>query len=677
VPLDVQLAAIEALGTVSDERATEVLCSALPELAASASAAAFEVLLSRRSGALALVAALESGDLRPQALGTRRAHRLRNYPELDVATRAQRVLTVSDSSVAERLAELWPVVSGPGDAELGAEVFAKECGICHVHEGVGTAIGPELTGMGSHGARELLAVILDPNAEIDPAYVEYVARTLDGQVATGILVREAKSSIVLRSTEGDTEIARADLESLRSSGMSLMPTGLEAMGPEKLRDLLAYMTAGYQGYQVLDLRPLANTSSVRGLFDPEHDWSGWGELQRYGIVVIDGVPFEVRDPATVGGKNVLVMRGGANDQWACKTTYPERVELPVRGEVARVHVLGGVSGWGYPWDDRSGEPVVRWTWRYAEGGEEHVVLENGREFADWIGRYEVPGSTLVEGLVPPGGVGQIRRFTLTPGRDEPVESIRLESFDGHVSPVFLAITVEHEGAQPLAVAAAYEPEPPPRVEADVFLLGGGSSHDFQRWFGTADAAVLAEGREVHYTEQPELLLTSLDPGDVLVLSTNQPLSAAVRDKIVSHVREGGGVLALHAGTWSNWPGWELSSDLLRAVASSHEPLQAFTVELIDPEHAITAGVEGPFEVVDELYRTAPVVGSSGAGGDVEVLAEGVSRSTGERYPVLWTVPLDSSVKGRVVGLTLGHDGQAHGLPEFQQLLSQAVALLMR
>ena len=54
----------------------------------------------------------------------------------------------------------------------------------------------------------------------------------------------------------------------------------------------------------------------------------------------------------------------------------------------------------------------------------------------------------------------------------------------------------------------------------------------------------------------------------------------------------------------------------------------------------------------------------------EVLAEGVSLSTGARYPVVWT-------SGRVVGITLGHDGGAHELPAFQQLLTQAVAWLSK
>jgi len=662
-PLDVQLEAIEALGTVDEPLAAEVLCAALPELGTSAADAAFAVLLARGSAASTLLDAVEAGDVRRQLIGARRAHRLRTYPDAEVAERAERLLAVTSSSTAERLAALLPVVDAPGNTARGEQLFAQECGICHVYQGTGTKIGPELTGMGSHGVEELLGVILDPNAEIAPAYFEYVARTLDGVLHTGIVVRETKDAIVLRNTGGDVEIARADLESLRSSGLSLMPSGLEAMGPEALRDLLAYMTEGYEGFRVLDLRTVANTSSLRGLFDPS-DWSGWGRFERFGVLAIDGVPFEVPDPELVpGGKNVLAMNGGANDAWACRTTYPWRVEIPVGHPVERVHVLGGVAGWGHPWGDRAGEIVVRWTWRYADGTEEEQLLFNGHEFADWIGRQEVPGSTIVEGLVAKGAPGQVRRFAVDSPRDTEVEAIVLESARNQVSPVFLALTAELKGARPVAVDATHQ-DLPERHEVDCILLGGGTSHDFLRWFAY-DVNTISNrlGMDVLYTENPDDLLASLDPDDVLVLSTNQPLSARARAAIASHVRTGGGLIALHAGTWTNWPDWTEMATELGAQASSHEPLRRFTVELRDGDHPITARVEARFEIVDELYRAVPVEGA----GPIAVLAEGVGDA---RYPVVWT-------SGRVVGITLGHDGQAHELPAFQQLLSQAVAWLSK
>ncbi|HVS18341.1 MAG TPA: PVC-type heme-binding CxxCH protein, partial [Planctomycetota bacterium] len=662
-PLEVQLGAIDALGRLDDARALELLVARLPQLGSQPRATALERLFESARGATALLDAIERDELRARFLGPREAHRLRTHPDAAVAARGSALLATGSASLSDRTAELLPRVSRPGDAAHGREVFAAQCGICHTHEDQGVHIGPDLTGMGAHGIEKLLAVILDPNAEIDPAYVEYVAETLDGRLTTGILVRETSDGIVLRNTAGDVEVARADLAELRSSGLSLMPSGLETMGETELRDLLTYLTAQYRGWRTLDLRSLANTSSVAGLFDREDDWSGWGEFTDYGVLALDGIPFAVPDPAqSAGGLNVLALRGGSTEGWDCRTRYPRRVEVPVGSALERVHVLGGVAGWGAPWGERSGEEAVRWTWVYADGVEETVVLRNGVEFADWIGRHDVPGSTAVVGLVAPGAPGQVRRFALEPGREAVVERLVLESPDNFLSPVFLALTVEFAGALP------YGEAPPPAYERpDVLLLGGGTSHHFALWFDREDRLLLGErGLRVRYTESVTEALDALHPGCVLVFSTNQRLTASFTAAVDRHVAAGGGVLFLHAGTWSNWPEWTgRSQELLRATASSHEDLGPFKVRLADPEHPLAVNLPASFEITDELYRTEPVAGAP----PVHTVAVGRSSSGATDYPVVWTVETGA---GRVVGLTLGHDGDAHRHPAFRTLLSNAV-----
>jgi putative membrane-bound dehydrogenase-like protein len=665
-PLEVQLGAVEALGRLDDARAVELLCAELPRMGTRTRARTLELLLQSRVGATALLDGVARGDLSPRALGAREAHRLRTHPEAEIAARGRELLPTGSASTAERMAQLLPAVSARGDSERGREVFAAQCGTCHVYEGQGASVGPDLTGMGAHGVEALLGVILDPNAEIDPAYVEYVAETLDGRMSTGILVRETSDGIVLRNTGGDVEVARADLAELRSTGLSLMPSGLESMGADDLRHLLSFLTYDYQGWHALDLRDLANTSSLRGLFDREDDWSGWGRFTRHGVVAIEGVPFSLPDPElAAGGLNVLALRGGATQGWDCRTSYPQRVEIPVGESVVRVHVLGGVAGWGAPWGERSGEEAVRWTWVYADGVEETVVLRNGVEFADWIGRHDVPGSTAVEDLVAPGAPGQVRRFALAPAREVEVARIVLESPDNFVSPVFLALTAELPEARPVGAGPAPIPARP-----DVLILGGGTSHDFARWFDREDRTLLAEhGLSVRYTESVSEALAVLHQDCVLLFSTNQRLTAAFSEAVDRHVEAGGGVLFLHAGTWSNWPEWSTRAQrLLCAQASSHEDLGPFEVRRTDAEHPLARALPESFEITDELYRAEPVPGAQG----LRVLAEGRSRAGDVAWPVLWTVEPGA---GRVVGLTLGHDGDAHRHPAFRALLVAAVGWL--
>ena len=57
---------------------------------------------------------------------------------------------------------------------------------------------------------------------------------------------ETPNAVVLRRAGGETDtIPRRDVSEFQSTGMSVMPEGLEeTLGPEKLRDLLAFLRRG-------------------------------------------------------------------------------------------------------------------------------------------------------------------------------------------------------------------------------------------------------------------------------------------------------------------------------------------------------------------------------------------------------------------------------------------------
>ena len=447
--LDLQLAAIEALGGVgeagAEESAADALLDAWPTLGVQAREQAFRQLAERPAKAARLVERIAAGEIRPGDLGPQRLHRLRNHPDPEIARLASLALEAAAppdrAAVEEQIERLAPWVEAPGDLERGRELFEQNCASCHAFGGRGGNVGPQLDGMGAHGTRELLGFVLDPNRAVEAAYLEYVARTLDGRLVSGVLVREDRDTVLLRGTAGDTQLRRDELEELRASGRSPMPTGFETLGPEGLRDLFAWLRQGSGRYRVVDLRPLFDASTARGLYDRVHDAKPM-DFARYGVVEVGGVPFELCDPArSASGDNALVLRGGLIDGWESKTR-PQRLEVPVGMRVARVHVLGGIAAWGWPARGDERRPIVRWTWRYEDGASEEALLHDGVEFADWIRRHDVPGSTFAEGLLREGSWGQLRTFALAPGRDAIVEAIVLESFDDHTAPTFLALTAE-------------------------------------------------------------------------------------------------------------------------------------------------------------------------------------------------------------------------------------------
>lgn len=672
VALPTQLAVVDALGTTDDVAAARVLCGAFAGASSSVQDRIFEKLVARAAWSSALLDAIESAQIGVGALGPQRTHRLRTHADAAVARRADALLgqaTASGAAIDALVAKLLPDVDKPGNAENGKAVFTTNCASCHTANGAGGKIGPDITGMGAHGARELLPIILDPSRTVEAGYSEWIAETKDGEIKSGILARESDRSILLRSATGEIELERADIETLKNTGRSLMPAGFETLGATALRDVIAYLSAGTEGYRVLDLKDVASANSSIGLYDVKRDANPM-RFRRYGIQDVRGVPFDVLDPKrTASGANVLVLKGGLRPDWDSKTKMPQRVEVAVGAVVERVHVLGGIAAWGFPYF-QDVEPILKWTWVYSDGQREEVVLKNGVEFGDWIGRHDVPGSEFVEDVLAEDSWGQVRYHALAPKRPVAIASIVLESYDNRYAPTLIALTAELPGAPKRAEIA----KPAERATAKVVLLGGGSSHDFSRWFDKEDRAILADvvGDDVIYTGSTQGLAQRLAGARVLVLSTNQPIAAEDQRAIVAFVENGGGLLILHPGAWRNWKDWREHTELAGGGTSSHEDFAAFDVTTVEAErgHALLAGVPATFRIEDELYRFERAPDARG----MTVLATGRSLSTAKEYPVLWTL---ARAKGRVVGLTLGHDGRAHELPAFRTLLQNAVRYLMQ
>jgi putative heme-binding domain-containing protein len=581
-----------------------------------------------------------------------------------VSTRLGSETAAVESWIEENL----PALLASGDAQRGAEVFRANCAVCHstdLLDGDEGHVGPALDGMGAHGREHLLPFILRPNLSVEAAYLEYVAETVDGTFASGVLVSDAPDAITLAGSGGEVRVRRDELASLRSTGRSPMPTGFESLGAEALRDLLTFLCQGYEDYRIL---PLADrmSSTTRALYDATRDAKEM-RFRRFGVVEVEGVPYEIVDPdRSPSGSNALVLKGGAAADWDSKLKMPQRVEVPVGGPVLRMHVLGGIAAWGHPFFG-TGEDLVRWTWVYADGVEETVVLRDGHEFADWIGRHDVPGSEFVEDLLAPGSWGQVRRFHLDPGRPSvSVDRVVLESFDNRMAPTFLALTAQVGGE--LAVSAATEPG-----AARVLVVGGGSSHDFRRWFDEALVETL-EGTpglsagEVAYTDRVWEIAPQLEHLEVLVLACNQPLAdPELRRELFAFVEGGGGLLVLHASSWFNWSDWpEYNRELVGGGSRSHAPYGEFEVRLEVTDHPLTDGLPGTFRLRDELYRFEPLPD----GAPLRPLATGSAGS--DAYPV---VLVREGAAGRVVVVTLGHDGEAHAHPAFRRLMRNAASWL--
>jgi putative heme-binding domain-containing protein len=135
-----------------------------------------------------------------------------------------------------------------GDPVLGQKLFSGDqarCSQCHTFRGQGGKAGPDLTEIGKKGRAEIYRSIAAPSAAIDPDYVTYTVATKDGQVVAGIVRAEDAEKIRVTDTLAHSILlARSQIQEIRPSANSIMPTGLSAvLGDSAVRDLIAFLSA--------------------------------------------------------------------------------------------------------------------------------------------------------------------------------------------------------------------------------------------------------------------------------------------------------------------------------------------------------------------------------------------------------------------------------------------------
>ena len=135
-----------------------------------------------------------------------------------------------------------------GEPEPGRKLFFSEkaaCAKCHRVQGEGGQVGPDLSVIARSSDRaKLVNSILHPSANIGPLYVTREIKTKDGDLYSG-LVPESKSDSKLTVIQADAtrvEVATAEIESDKTSDLSLMPAGLEnAFTVREFADLISYL----------------------------------------------------------------------------------------------------------------------------------------------------------------------------------------------------------------------------------------------------------------------------------------------------------------------------------------------------------------------------------------------------------------------------------------------------
>jgi putative membrane-bound dehydrogenase-like protein len=430
------LSALER-GTTSETGS--LLVSRLPELTPAVRAAALRVMLSRAEWTKTLLDSADKGKVSLADLTLDQKQALAEHPNKELRKQAVALLksggVLPNPDRQKVVDELLPITKLKGDAAAGKLVFKNACAKCHVHGGEGQQIGPDLTGMAVHTKEHLLIDIIDPSRSVEGNFRVYLVVTKNGQVLNGLLASESKTAIELFDAEGQKKtILRADLDTLVASPKSLMPDGFEKqLSKKELTDLLEFLTQRGK-YLPLPLGKVATIVSTRGMFFSEEAKQERLIFDSWKPKTFEGVPFSLVDPQGDRVRNVILLYG---PQGKLPPKMPKKVSLPCNSAAKAIHLLSGVSGWGFPYSEKGTvSMIVRL--HYKDGKTEDHPLKNGEHFADYIRRVDVPGSKFAFNL----GGRQIRYLAIQPKREEVIEQIEFVKGPDTTAPVVMAVTVE-------------------------------------------------------------------------------------------------------------------------------------------------------------------------------------------------------------------------------------------
>jgi len=195
------------------------------------------VLLRRGQWAMALLDAIQKEQIHKGDLAPEHWLQLKQHPDKAVARRAERLAEINAVVSADReeiVKMLLPLAKEKGDPARGKEVFLANCAVCHLFDGQGGRVGPDLTGIAARDRGEVLTDILDPNRSVEANYRLWNVATKGGETFSGRLETETQTTVeILDTTAQKHVVQRKDIASLDAL-VVVAPEASETCGDAQL-----------------------------------------------------------------------------------------------------------------------------------------------------------------------------------------------------------------------------------------------------------------------------------------------------------------------------------------------------------------------------------------------------------------------------------------------------------
>jgi len=250
-PQEIRIAAVAALSSHARGEVASLLLGAWKKALPALRREILEAMSRRPERVSALLDEIQGGRMTPGELGPSLLRQLQNTGDAGIRERAKKLIAANRPEERQKVIDRYKEALGlAGDAKRGREFFRANCAACHKILDIGTLVGPDISDTLSKAPEQLLVDILDPSRVIDNNYVNYVVKTKSGAVLSGFIASQTASSLTLRRGQGQEDIVlRQDIDEMKSSGVSLMPEGLEKNLPvQGMADLIAFL----KGWRFID-----------------------------------------------------------------------------------------------------------------------------------------------------------------------------------------------------------------------------------------------------------------------------------------------------------------------------------------------------------------------------------------------------------------------------------------
>jgi putative heme-binding domain-containing protein len=210
--------------------------------------AAVKALAQSESGARFLLDLAQAGNL-PADLKPAAASELNLAPWPDIKKLALEIVPLPAPSSAESLPPISELIQRAGNIQRGRTVFESDtsaCIYCHIVNGRGTDVGPQLSEIGTKlGKEALYQAILDPSSGISFGFEAWSITTKSDDELFGMITSETADELTVKSQTGIlTKVKKSDIATRQKLSSSLMPQGLHlTMSTQDLIDLVEYLSS--------------------------------------------------------------------------------------------------------------------------------------------------------------------------------------------------------------------------------------------------------------------------------------------------------------------------------------------------------------------------------------------------------------------------------------------------